>query len=71
LIIKTKLQHVGASQVLWWAYGRLWAWHPAEANLPIRTSRIDVPSPNFLAFKVSQISAFIRTDRRTWLVRTL
>jgi len=37
-----------------------WAWH---------SSGIGIPNPNSLALIVSEISAFIPTDRRTWLDR--
>jgi len=37
--------------------------HPADINLRwAKSSRIYLPNPNFLAFVVSQIFAFIRTD---------
>jgi len=43
-----------------------WAWHSTETNLRcVRTSGIRTPSLNSLAPIVSEISAFIRTDRRT------
>jgi len=49
-------------------YERLWALHPAEINSRCtRTSKL--PKPNFLAFKVYDISAFIRTDRQTGMAR--
>jgi len=41
-----------------------WAWHPAKTNLQgAGSSRICMPSPNILAFIVSEISAFKRKDR--------
>jgi len=44
-----------------------WAWHSAETNLRcLRSSGICTPK---LSSLVSEISAFIRTDRRTWLDR--
>jgi len=43
-----------------------WAWHSAETNLRCaRSSGICTPNLNSLAPIVSEISAFIRTDRRT------
>jgi len=40
-----------------------WAWHIAETNLRcVRRSGICTPVFNSLAFIVSEISAFIRTD---------
>jgi len=58
--------------ILAWALE--WASHIAETNLRcVRSSRICMPNPNSLAYIVSEISAFIRTDRqtdrRTWLDR--
>jgi len=47
---------------LWAVCGRLWT------NLRcVRSLKIWMPSPNSLALIVSEISAFIRIDRRTWL----
>jgi len=51
-----------------------WAWHIAETNLScVRSSGICMPNLNRLDLIVSEISAFIRTDRqtdsRTWLDR--
>jgi len=51
-----------------------WAWHIAEINLRcVRSFGICMPILNSLALIVSEISAFIRTDRqadrRTWLDR--
>jgi len=47
-----------------WAYE--WAWHIAETNLRcVRSSGICTPNLNSLAPIVSEISAFIRTDRQT------
>jgi len=43
-----------------------WAWHIAESNLRcVRNSGICMPNLNSLALIVSEISAFIRTDRQT------
>jgi len=43
-----------------------WAWHFAETNLRcLRSSGICTPNLNSLAPIVSEISAFIRTDRQT------
>jgi len=43
-----------------------WALHIAETNLCcVRSLGICMPNLNGLAFVVSEISAFIRTDRRT------
>jgi len=42
------------------------AWHPAEISwCGSRSFRIDTRNLNFPAFKVSEVSAFIRTDGRT------
>jgi len=47
-----------------------WAWESAETNLRCaRSSGICTPNLNSQALIVSEISAFIRTDRRTWLDR--
>jgi len=47
-----------------WALG--WAWHSTETNLCcVRSSGICTPNLNSLAPIVSEISAIIRTDRRT------
>jgi len=62
-----------------WALDRfyvgVWGWHPAEASFCCsRTSRICMLNPHILVFIVSEISAFIRSDRQagmarsTWLV---
>jgi len=43
-----------------------WAWQSTETNLRcVRSSGICTPNLNSLALIVSEISAFIRTDRRT------
>jgi len=48
-----------------------WAWHTDETNLRCaRSSGNYMPSPNILAFVVSKISAFIRTDRQTDMARS-
>jgi len=44
-------------------FGGLWAWHAADTNL--HCSGICMPNPSSLALIVSEISAFIRTDRQT------
>jgi len=61
-------------QVLGGLWALEWAWHCAETNLRcVRSSGICTPDLNSLAPIVSEISAFIRTDRqtdrRTWLDR--
>jgi len=44
----------------------VWAWHSAETNLRCAgISGICMPNSSIVAFIVSEISAFIRTDRRT------
>jgi len=61
---------LGATGATVWALK--WAWHSAETNLRcVRSSGICMPSPNSLAFIVSEISAFIRTDRQTDIRRWL
>jgi len=48
-----------------------WAGHPAETNLRcVKSSGIYIPNPNFLAFVVAEISAFIRTDGHTDMSRS-
>jgi len=43
-----------------------WAWHPAETSLRcVRSPGMCMPNPNSLARIVSEILAFIRTDRQT------
>jgi len=46
---------------------RWWAWPPAELKLRCTGSpRVCIFKPNILALKVSEISAFIRTDMARW-----
>jgi len=48
-----------------------WTWHPADTNLRCaRSSGICIPIPNSLVLIVSEISAFIRTDRQTDMTRS-
>jgi len=48
-----------------------WTWHPADTNLRCaRSSGICMPIPNSLVLIVSEISAFIRTDRQTDMTRS-
>jgi len=43
-----------------------WVWHSTETNLRcVRSSGLCTPNLNSLALIVAEISAFIRTDRRT------
>jgi len=48
-----------------------WVWHSAETNLRcVRSSGICTPNLNSLALIVSEISAFIRTNRQTDMARS-
>jgi len=48
-----------------------WAWHSAETNLRCTgISGICMPNPSIVAFIVSEISAFIRTDGQTDMARS-
>jgi len=52
-----------------WAFK--WAWHIAEKYLRcLISSGICMPNLNSLALIVSEISAFIRTDRQTGIARS-
>jgi len=68
-----RIKTVGAT-VLGGLWAFQWAWHIAETNLRCVSSGICTPNLNSLALTVSEISAFIRTDRqtdrRTWLDRS-
>jgi len=65
--------HPAETNLIWWALE--WALLPAEINLRCPKSlRICMPSPDFLAFKVYDISdgqadrqTHCQTDRRAWL----
>jgi len=61
---------VGAT-VLGGLWALEWSWHIAETNLRcVRSSGICMPNLNSLAPIVSEISAFIRTDRQTDIARS-
>jgi len=69
----SSIKTVGAT-VLGGLWALEWAWHFAETNLRcVRSSGICTPNLNSPALIVSEITAFIRTDRQTdrrsWLDR--
>jgi len=48
-----------------------WAWHSAETNMRCAgISGICMPNPSIVAFIVSEISGFIRTDGRRDMARS-
>jgi len=66
----SSIKTVGAT-VLGGLYALKWAWHAAETNLRcVRSSESCMPNLNSLALIVSEISAFIRTDRQTDMARS-
>jgi len=70
ILICIDTKTVGAT-VLGGLWALEWAWQSAETNLRcVRCSGICTPNLNSLAPIVSEISAFIRTDRQTGMARS-